>query len=396
MPTSEEQLRSALDAGSLRETAALDFKQALPQPGRNKDLAKDICAMTVDGGVLIYGAGGSDPTRPTELFPFELAGAAERIDQVAQTGITEPPRIEIHDIASSDDAALGYLVVEVPPSPLAPHMLVIDGDNRYWGRGATGNRVLTEQEVARLYERRTRWAIDRGSLLSAAVDRCPLPALGDPEIATLTVFTHPVAGSEDLVRSHAQTANEQDALLETLRRQAAQVDLFRGQGDITLGSAHRRGRSGADVRTLSAERQPDSAYQALLHLRLDGDLTYWQRPLLRETQSGGVAILERSVARGLHIVLAVAAELYRRVNYRGPVDVGVALADIATAIGASTVNRIFVEERTPYGEREYKRDARVPGSELLADPPSVARRLLEPLFDAVSLPGYNPFDDTDT
>jgi hypothetical protein len=43
--------------------------------------------MTVDDGVLLYNVGGDGlPTRPT-LVPLDLAGAAGRIDQVAQTGI---------------------------------------------------------------------------------------------------------------------------------------------------------------------------------------------------------------------------------------------------------------------------------------------------------------------
>lgn len=81
-------------------------------------------------------------------MPFDLAGAAERIDQVSQTAISEPPAIEIRDIASEASPGLGYLVVVIPPSPRSPHMVTLDGDNRYWGRGATGNRLLSEGDIA--------------------------------------------------------------------------------------------------------------------------------------------------------------------------------------------------------------------------------------------------------
>jgi hypothetical protein len=44
--------------------------------------------MTVDAGVLLYNVGGDGlPTRPNTLVPLDLAGAAGRVDQVAQTGI---------------------------------------------------------------------------------------------------------------------------------------------------------------------------------------------------------------------------------------------------------------------------------------------------------------------
>ncbi len=139
---SETQLKQALADQQVRETATSEAKQQLPTPGKNKDLAKDITAMTPDGGVLLYGVGGADPTRPDTLTPIAPAGAAERIDHVARSGIAEPPTISIEDFPASSGEGLGYLVVVVPPSPRAPHKLILDGDNRYWGRGPTGNRIL--------------------------------------------------------------------------------------------------------------------------------------------------------------------------------------------------------------------------------------------------------------
>jgi hypothetical protein len=58
-PSSENEIMRALDEGSARETATFDAKQQLPPPGKNKDLARDLCAMTVDGGAPLYGVGGS-------------------------------------------------------------------------------------------------------------------------------------------------------------------------------------------------------------------------------------------------------------------------------------------------------------------------------------------------
>ena len=156
-PQTEAEIQAGIDNGIVHETSTFDAKLRLPARGRNTDLAKDICAMTVDGGVLLYGLGGDDPIRPDRREPFDLTGAAERIDQVAQAGIAEPRVIEIHDIASDEQPGTGYLSVVIPGAPRAPHMLTINGDNRYWGRDATGNRILSEGEVARLYARRERW-----------------------------------------------------------------------------------------------------------------------------------------------------------------------------------------------------------------------------------------------
>lgn len=116
IPTDEAGLRAAVEHGVLAETSQLDVKQALPPPGKNKDLAKDICAMTVEGGQLIYGVGGDDPTRPDRLTPIALEGVAERVDLVAQTAIAEPATVEISDFPAPEEPGRGYLVVHVPPS----------------------------------------------------------------------------------------------------------------------------------------------------------------------------------------------------------------------------------------------------------------------------------------
>ena len=199
-PRTEAEIQAGIDNGITRETSSFDAKRQLPPSRRNKDLAKDICAMTVDGGVLLYGLDGDDPTRPDGLEPFDVAGSAERIDQAAQTGIAEPPMIEIYDIPSLDRPGLGYLCLVIPASSRAPHMLTIDGDNRYWGRGETGNRILTEGEVARLYERRVQWTVDRELLLARTIERMPftfdLPAIGVGVIVINPVIPAPGTPSD--------------------------------------------------------------------------------------------------------------------------------------------------------------------------------------------------------
>jgi schlafen family protein len=107
--------------------------------------------MANDGGILLYGVGEDKNRRPTILQPISLAGARERVHQIVRTCISEPPNIQVREIQTDDAPSLGYLVVAVPPSPRAPHMVTVDKDHRYYGRSDTGNVPLTEGEVARLY-----------------------------------------------------------------------------------------------------------------------------------------------------------------------------------------------------------------------------------------------------
>jgi hypothetical protein len=67
--------------------------------GDNKVLARDVSAMTVDGGVLLHGVGGDDRTPNDELMPFEAA------------------TIDIRDIPADDAAGTGRLAVSIPGSP---------------------------------------------------------------------------------------------------------------------------------------------------------------------------------------------------------------------------------------------------------------------------------------
>ena len=350
LPETETELERAIAAGEVRETASFDAKAALPPPGRNKDLAKDICAMTVDGGVLLYGLGGDDPTRPNSLQPIDLAGAAERIDQVAQTGISEPPALDIRDIASSTQDGRGYLVVAIPASPRAPHMLILRGDNRYWGRGATGNRLLSEGEVARLYARRDRWEMDRRELMQQALDARPFPA-GDH--GDICLVARPVAGTNDVL-SAAATPGTIDDLMGALRQVAAANDPYPDQGDVSIGQAFQLRRRGADVWALDDGRAPELECAARLDAHRGGLLRYWSKPMTYESR-GHVALLERSVTRDTAQLVAAAHDLYRRAGYVGPVDIGVTIGGLEQATGASLQNAF-----TPsiYGISSYDQSAR--------------------------------------
>lgn len=118
------------------------------------------------------------------------------MDRIVRFCISEPPTIRIQPIPTDNDPRVGYLVVAVPPSPRAPHMVTVDRDRRYYGRGATGNERLNE-EVARLYERRRSWEVDREALLLEEVARAPLEPHDD--FAYLHLVARPVVPDETLL-----------------------------------------------------------------------------------------------------------------------------------------------------------------------------------------------------
>ena len=197
IPPDTETIQRATADGSLEETHSFDGKREMPSTdGKRVDLACDVCAMTVDGGVLLYGVDEDEAGRLVVDTPIDLGGAAERVDQIVQTGIAEVPLIRTRRYELPDDPSRGYLAVIVPRSARAPHMVIVKGRNRYYARGEKGHRVLGEAEVARLYARRGAWSVSDAALLADVVLARPSEAGPGPAVHA---FARPLAADDRLL-----------------------------------------------------------------------------------------------------------------------------------------------------------------------------------------------------
>lgn len=388
VPTTEDEIELALANRALAETATFEAKSALPAPGKNEDLAKSICAMTVDGGVILYGVGGPDKNLPTEPFPFPLADVPERIAQVAQTAISEPPHIEIHRIETPADPTSGFICVVVPPSPRAPHMLLL-GQNRYYGRGPAGNRILTEGEVARLYERRERWATDRVALVAQIVADSPFGGAVIAQGGALAVFARPVAPGRELLRDAARELAVDEFLRTELVIAAQHADITVAYG-AGIGQAQWVTSDAAEVWVMSDGGPAKSIYQLRVIAGVDGTLTLWHCPIGR---SGFIA--EGQLARDVYQLLAVAGWCYERAGFFGAVDIGVIALGLKDTRGAGwAAPQYFSDSGVPYGRDAYDRSERILASELRGATKSLTARLLAPLFEALSPSSLDPFKET--
>jgi hypothetical protein len=257
VPSSAAEVEEAAQRGDLEETTTFDGKAALPTAKKNKDLAVDVCAMTVAGGSLVYGLGEDENKRLTVLSPFELGGAPERVAQVVETSVSEAPFIRVQALAREDDPATGYLLVVVPQSARAPHQVTVGGDMRYYGRGAKGNRVLSETKVAALYARREQWEVDREGLLEAELARTPE---ADPRLGYVVGFARPVAPDDALVERVASSGQELLQLLVGAARTWGNVrrDRYGSDYDPDLRGASSVWRRGAAGWTISTGYEQDS------------------------------------------------------------------------------------------------------------------------------------------
>jgi hypothetical protein len=258
IPRDAAEVEEATERGDLEETHIFDAKAALPPPKKNHDLAVDVAAMAVDGGVLLYGLGEDDNKRLTVLSPMVLEGVRERIAQIVQTSISEPPFVRIQALGKADDPSKGYVVVIVPQSERAPHQVISGADMRFYGRGATGNRILSEGEVAELYARRKSWEADRDQLLDEEIASSPEP---DASLGYLHAYARPVAPDDGMLERATSDENPLKELLLAGARSWGDVKPDPRSGrrgyDPDLRRAETFWRRGVEGWALSTERKDE-------------------------------------------------------------------------------------------------------------------------------------------
>ncbi len=132
VPRSEADLQRAIDGALLRETHYLDCKRESGETsGERKETARDLASFAIDGGALLVGVDEDKNNRSFSLAPQPLTGLVERVEDIAATIIDPPLDVTPYEIKSEQQQGCGYLLVEVRPSPFAPHMV----DGVYYGRG---------------------------------------------------------------------------------------------------------------------------------------------------------------------------------------------------------------------------------------------------------------------
>lgn len=365
----------------LPETAQLDYKRQLPS--NNLALAVDVAAMANEGGVLVFGVAEDDAHLPVELVPIRgLQTACEQIDQIVAQRLSGPPSVRFWPIRIADGADEGYLVVEVPPSPWAPHMVL--AKHRYYGRGETGNRPLGDHEVAALFARRARWELDRDRLLDDALARMPLPYR--PMEGVGVVVCRPVLpdpGLLDRRRAGPERALGPKETLVPAIELAAQRALNRFGWRHDLAStvdwtpSPRGGFRGSILRPDHNNPRPEQ----LLLLQVDGDgtITVLTGAAVQQVPDRGLLVAEGLIALLVAQACVLSAVLLNEGGYAGPVDVALHVDGLTSAVSYQrhAGHQVYLDDtRRPYGEDRYRASRRVDLSELLDDPVSVARELV--------------------
>ncbi|MFI9388941.1 helix-turn-helix domain-containing protein [Kutzneria sp. NPDC052558] len=204
-PRTIADVQAVLNDGLLAERHWLDAKReinasAAGKKDVRKELARDLASFANDGGMLIIGIDEDKQAGTFTLAPQSLDGVPEMIEQVVGHHCDPPLFVQCHRIVDPDDPGglnRGVLIVEVPPSPLAPHMV----DGKYHGRGDTVKRVLPDGEIARLHAVRRARQVTTQELIDQEIARDPAPAVQRDGVRLYAV-AQPTASPPELLTEH--------------------------------------------------------------------------------------------------------------------------------------------------------------------------------------------------
>ena len=157
------------------ESVILDYKTVIAgKPKDRAELAKDVSALANSaGGYIVIGVEEKrgKPVHPPTGLPRMLDGhkVEEWIGQVVASNISPRVPVTIRPIDHGTHPDKCLVVIHVPVSPRAPHMVTAKGDNRYYRRYFKRQQFESlpaeEYEVRELFHRSTRMRDEVQALL---------------------------------------------------------------------------------------------------------------------------------------------------------------------------------------------------------------------------------------
>lgn len=215
-PTTEKEIRDAIAGGLLRETHHFDVKREIGSTdGERKNIARHAASLAIDGGALLIGVEELKQEHSWRLASQQLDGLSERVEQVVAQLVDPPLYVSVTEIQSEADPALGYLVLHIDESPLAPHMV----EGVYYGRGERTRTRLSDAEVVRFHARREPIERIAEVALDAEIARDHVQA-ADRQRGHLYAIAQPLTAPRGMARSFL--SGSQAGLLElttTVERQ---------------------------------------------------------------------------------------------------------------------------------------------------------------------------------
>ncbi|MBZ5736920.1 AlbA family DNA-binding domain-containing protein [Nocardioides mangrovi] len=383
-PETEADIRACIDDADLQESHYLDMKREVgDNPRKRKETAADLASFALDGGALLIGVAENKENRTWELAPQPLNGLAERIEQVAASAVDPALFVATHEIPSAADPTTGYVFVQIPQSPSAPHMV----DGVYIGRGDKTKTRLSDAEVTRYHAKREPIEGHLERLLDAERDRDHVPA-HTQQTGHLYLVAHPLSARRDvalqLVRDDGSELLQLIVALEgTIPRDVREFAPTPGYATATATRAQGRAwctqaalGPGRTFESTSAHNDEEDLLD--IEFREDGGIRVLMgRMTATWGRYGGDA--KTVVADGLAVAYALrvvrwADAIAERTGYHGSWGFGV-LATGLRGLSSSAYQERFSSGPT-YDADEYREVTTASGMEIHTRPQAVAGRLV--------------------
>lgn len=158
-PVTAEMLVQAVAIG-LGEAEDLGWKQDADDVKDNRENAKDFASLANSrGGIIVTGVKEDGADHADELLGVEDERAKSLVTKFRSvaTSLVRPfiPAFKVYSVPLPASPGRSAVVVEVPRSPEAPHLVVVDKESmRYPKRIGTDTAWLGESELEAAYERR--------------------------------------------------------------------------------------------------------------------------------------------------------------------------------------------------------------------------------------------------
>lgn len=371
LPRSEHEIQTLLEGGLLTESHHFDLKRELkPGSAGNRSLAIDLASFAVDGGAILFGV---DEKRKS-LHPIDLSGLKERVDNVARSSIDEPLYIQTFEIPSNNQPELGYLLVQIPLSPAAPHMV----NGRYCGRGDTTNITLSNAEVTRLYALRQERSRNILEVIDQDVDNDPTPDHLRAQ-AHLFIVGLPVPGHKELLHRAVGNTGWEEWLRRAILGGPPCERVGRWSPDLESYVSTSRRHEGYALHTydMGADGQvrDDAEEGGLLELAIgeDGSLRlFCGRATAEEGQLGRVVFEELVVGLTKRVVLA-AKVISDTSSHYGSWDFAIAITKLR---GTRSYELSRHGSGTRYSGEEYRNNTRASYAQLSDDPNRIVDELV--------------------
>ena len=380
-----DDLVAAVQAGALNESHWVECKEHIraKEPGANRETAKDLASLTVDGGVLAIGVRDKKKNQP--LTDADVVGTDDDIDGLLKRlthiarGTTVRPAIQIIPgpvLQHPDKPNRAALLISVPASASAPHMVA----GSYWGRDAQGKRTLDDVEVDRLFHQRRLRQEDFESRLRALSDTLDPFRGGQRRLAHAYVVARPDLPADGsfmrALEDRNVLTNELISVWNSRQYRFESPSFLQLDGD----QPHPEGIA-RDFRVDQPSSGDDLGHMHFEadHMRLfvgrDGSVQVASGRGSRPRIDGRPIVDVKFVAGVVHQVIMLAAQLAAgRLAYTGTWTIGVHINNLAYSYGVQ--RPMFPDAGQPYATPEYTRVESTSTAAMIDDPVSIVDDLL--------------------